>query len=91
MRRIRDDLLDEPLLSLNELKSYVADLKALQKGEIRGFVGSQFWERVTAEIVRRQANLQIQITNSVRHATWALVIVTIVLTIVTLLPFALHR
>jgi hypothetical protein len=37
----KDDLLDEPLLSPDELKSYVTDLKALQQGKITGVVGSQ--------------------------------------------------
>jgi hypothetical protein len=43
----KDDLLDEPLLSLDEFESYVTELKALQQGKITGVVGSQFWERVT--------------------------------------------
>jgi hypothetical protein len=88
MPRSNDLLLDEPLLSLDELKSYVTDLKALQQGKITGFVGSQFWERVTTEMARRQANAQISAANSLKRATWALVILTALLVVVTLLPLA---
>jgi hypothetical protein len=90
MPRSNDLLLDEPLLSLDELKSYVTDLKALQQGKITGFVGSQFWERVTTEMARRQANAQISAANSLKRATWALVILTALLVVVTLLPLAVQ-
>jgi len=86
----KDDLLEEPLLSPDELKSYITDLKALQQGKIQGLVGSQFWERVTTEMVRRQANAQISAANSLKRATWVLAIFTALLVVVTLLPFALR-
>lgn len=86
----KDDLLDEPLLSPDELKSYVTDLRALQQGKITGVVGSQFWERATTEMARRQANAQISAANSLRRATWALAIFSALLVVVTLLPLALR-
>jgi len=56
---MKDALMDEPLLTPSEIESYLTDLKALQEGKIKGFVGTDFWQRVTAEMVRRQANAQI--------------------------------
>ncbi len=88
--RNRDDLLHEPLLSPDELKSYVTDLKDMQQGKSNSFVGTQFWERVIAEMARRQANAQISAANSLKHATWWLALLTLLLVIVTALPLALR-
>jgi hypothetical protein len=87
-RKHRDDLLDEPLLTPNEVIAYVTDLKSLQQGKTAGFIGSEFWQRVTTEMVRRQANAQISAAKSLNHATWALVTLTALLVVVTLLPIA---
>ena len=87
---MKDDLIDEPLLTPDELKSYVTDLRALQQGRITGLVGTEFWQRVTTEMVRRQANAQISAANSLKRATWALAILTGLLVVVTLLPLALR-
>jgi hypothetical protein len=70
-RHYHDDLLDEPLLSPNELKSYLSDLNAKKESQIPD---PDYWERVKGEMVRRQVNRQIKIANSVRCATWALVL-----------------
>jgi hypothetical protein len=65
-------------------------LRALQQGKITGFVGSDFWQLVMTEMTRRQANAQIVAANSLRRASWALVILTALLVVVTLLPVALR-
>ncbi len=85
---MNDALMDEPLLTPSEIESYLTDLRALQEGKIRGFVGTDFWQRVSAEMVRRQANAQIGAANSLKRATWTLAILTGLLVVVTLLPLA---
>jgi hypothetical protein len=61
---MKDNLMDEPLLTPSEIESYLTDLRALQEGKIKGIVGTDFWQRVSAEMVRRQANAQIGAANS---------------------------
>jgi hypothetical protein len=87
---MKDDLMDEPVLTPHEVKSYLTDLRALQEGKITGIVGTEFWQRVTTEMVRRQANAQIGAANSLTRATWALAVLTGLLVVVTLLPLALR-
>jgi hypothetical protein len=86
----RENLLDVPLLSPTEEQAYITDLRALQEGKIREFGGPEYWQRVTTEMLRRQANAQIRAANSLKHATWALALFTALLVVVTLLPIALR-
>jgi hypothetical protein len=72
----RDQLLDEPLLSANEIESWVTDVRAMQAGTTTSIVGSDFWERAKTEMVRRQVNAQIR-------AAKALVCWTVVLAVFT--------
>ncbi len=72
----RDQLLDEPLLSAKEIESWVTDIRAMKNGETLSFVGTQFWERATTEMVRRQANAQIRAANALVHWTLILAIFT---------------
>jgi hypothetical protein len=88
---MKDALMYEPLLTPGEIESYLTDLRALQEGKIRGFVGTDFWQRVTAEMVRRQANAQIGAANSLKRATWTLAILTGLLVVFTLLPLAFQN
>ena len=79
----KDELLSHPLLTDDEVKSLLEDVEAIRKGKIKTIVGTDFWHRAMAEMTRRQANLQVQISQSLASATWGLVIVTLLLVIVT--------
>lgn len=83
---MKDDLIYEPLATTEEIKSCFTDVKAQQKGEITGVVGTDFWKRVTAEVERRRAIAQLRAANSLKWATWALVTATFLLVVATALP-----
>ena len=89
MSNRRESLLDVPLLSPNEEQAYITDLRALQNKKIKELGGPEYWQRVTTEMLRRQANAQITAANSLTRATWALALFTALLVAVTLLPIAL--
>lgn len=76
MSRKQDQLLDEPLLSAKEIESWVTDIRAMQNGETPSLVGTQFWERATTEMARRQANAQVRAANALVRWTVILAIFT---------------
>jgi len=82
----KDPLLDYPLLTEDEIKSFKTEIEATQTGETRSIAQSAFWHRAMAESARRQALL----ARSVGRATWALVLSTIVLAIATVLQVFRH-
>jgi hypothetical protein len=90
LRRKSDALLEEPLLTDSEVESFLKDLRALKKGEITSIVNSDFWQRVTAEMRRREVNAQIEMSRSLSHSTWVLAIATVVLVIVTAIALFGH-
>ena len=77
----KDELLDHPLLTEDEIKGLLADVRAEQKGEIKTIVGTEFWQRAMAEMARRQAKLQTDTASSTARWTIALAILTGVLAI----------
>jgi len=86
-----DQLLDEPLLSAEEIGSWVTDIRAMQEGRIQGMVGSQFWERATTEMARRQAKAQIRAANALVRWTVILAIFTGLLVAVTVAQLYIRR
>jgi hypothetical protein len=88
-RHTKDELLDQPLLSESELAGFGTDIKTMQEGKVPSIVGSQFWERVMAEMTRRQANIQIAISDSMRRASWAVAALTLPLVVAAFLAFVL--
>jgi hypothetical protein len=85
VKRKRDQLLDEPLLSAKELESWVTDLKGMQTGESPNIVGSYDWERAKTEMVRRQVNAQIRAANALVSWTVALAVFTAALVTVSVI------
>jgi len=83
---MKDDLIYEPLATTEEIKSCLTDAKALQEGKITGLVGSPFWQRVTAEMTRRHEPAQLRSANSLKWATWLLVVATFMMVVATTLP-----
>jgi len=53
-KRKADQLLDEPLLTDAEIGFFLADLKGLQLGSVKGVVGTDFWQWAMVELSRRQ-------------------------------------
>ena len=53
LRRKTDQLLDQPLWTDAEMRSFLDDLRGLQQGSVRGVVGTDFWQRAMVEPSRR--------------------------------------
>ena len=82
----KDPLLDYPLLTAEEIKSFIVEVEAAKTGDSTSIVNSQFWHRVMAETTRRQALFG----RSLVSATWALVLASIVLAVATLFQVWQH-
>ncbi|MGB8414292.1 MAG: hypothetical protein WCE23_15840 [Candidatus Binatus sp.] len=80
----KDDLLDQPLLTDDDIKSFVTEVRAMQAGSSQSIVGSDFWSLAMAELQRRQINLQTKIAKSLTRATWTLAILTVVIAAATM-------
>jgi len=79
----KDPLLDHPLLTDNEIESFLTDVRATQEGKIKSIVGTDFWSRAMAELQRRQIMVQTEIAKSLARATWTLALLTLVLAVAT--------
>ncbi len=87
----KDELLDYPLITANELKAFIKDVEALKEGSVTGIVNTDRWNRVMAEMTRRQVNAQIQVARSLSRATWVLVLATLGLIAATVWLTLIHR
>lgn len=79
----KDPLLDHPLLTDDEVKSLLTEVRAMQEGTGQSIVDTHFWSRAMAELARRQIKVQTKIAKSLTMATWTLAILTAVLAAVT--------
>ncbi len=76
MSRQHDQLLDEPLMSANDIESWKAEIRAVQEGKVLSIVGTDFWERAKTEMVRRQAVAQVRAANALVRWTVILAVFT---------------
>lgn len=83
----KDPLLDYPLLTPDEITSFITEVDAAKKGDSSSIVNSQFWHRVMAEAARRQAIL----ARSLVFATWALVLASAVLAVATVFQLTIRH
>ncbi len=87
----KDPLLEHPLLTDNEIESFLTDVRATQEGRITSIVNIDFWGRAMAELQRRQIRVQTEIAKSLARATWTLVVLTFILAVATVCTAILAR
>jgi hypothetical protein len=84
-RIIGDPLLDFEFFTPRDIESLKTDITAMREGRITSIVQSDYWTLAMAELSRRQVVWQIKAARNLNFATWALVLVTLILTAITAL------
>jgi hypothetical protein len=78
-----DPLLDFEFLTPEDIQSLKVDITAMREGRIASIVESHYSALAMAELDRRQVVCQIHVTRNLNHATWALLLATLILAVIT--------